>query len=235
MSLSRRRTLTLGGSLIIATSNAALAQSDPLAGLRMTKGPHFLASESEFAGRRCLKVTLTDVRQKSAAPQRTVAAVAVLPTDLQNGTVEADVAGVVNGRGDPDSRGFVGLAFHVTDDAEAYQAVYLRMTNGMLMSPPPSAPRNIRAVQYIAHPDWHFEPLRKAAPDVYEKAASVAPGRWFRLKLDVTGSTVKAYVDNTLVLSVDSMKDFRGNGKVGLFVDDGTDAYFANLKVTLAS
>ena len=221
--------------MAVAASDVSLAQGDPLAGLRATQGLHFVASESEFAGKRCLKLSLTEARQKSAMGQVTVAAVAMLPMEFQDGIVECDVAGVVNGKGDADSRAFVGLAFHVSDNAEAYQAVYLRMTNGLLASPSPPAPRNIRAVQYVAHPDWHFDALRKAAPNVYEKTASVAPGRWFRLKLDVKGPAVRAYVDDALVLSVESMKGGAGKGKVGLLVDDGTDAYFANLKVTSAS
>lgn len=94
----------------------------------------------------------------------------------------------------PDARGFSGVAFHLSADAKTYEAVYLRMTNGTLNDPPPRDPR---AVQYVAHPDFHFFVSRERYPGKYEKAAPASLGRWHRLRLDVQHNRLQTFVDGT--------------------------------------
>lgn len=230
--VTRRSALAFGAASVAVLSTRTLAQTGPLDGMNVIETINVVSSKSEFSGRPCLKLVLTEEAQKIAARQQSIASIALLPIEMTSGSVEIDIAGVVNGKGDPDARAFVGLAFHATTTANAYQAIYLRLTNGRLASPPPSPPRDARAVQYIAHPNWHFDKLRQSAPGAFEKGADVAPGRWFRLKLEITATSVQAFVDGALVLSVDQLKDGLGKGRLGLFVDDGTDGYFANLKVS---
>lgn len=153
------------------------------------------------------------------------------PVQLANGVVEVDLAARINGKGAPDVRGFVGLAFHIDDKAETFEAVYLRMTNGSKNTPPPPAPRNVFAVQYISYPDRYWRKLRQEHPNVYEKAAPVAIESWHRLRLEVAGSTMNAFVDGEKVLTVNDLRFPNRKGRIGLWVDDGTAGYFSDLKV----
>lgn len=135
-------------------------------------------------------------------------------------------------RGAPESRGFVGLAFHIADDPNTFEAVYLRMTNGSLNNP---APRNAYAVQYIAFPDRYWRRLRQESPNRYERASPVALGKWHRLRLEIAGARVRALVDGHEVLVVDDLSFANRAGRIGLWVDDGTTGYFANLAVNAAT
>ena len=219
-----------------ACPDSAESQTFPLDSLAELDLVNAQAAAVEHRGRKAVKVAMTEAMQKAslsnAAGDRT--SLAVLPVEFQNGTIEVEIAAVVNGRGARDARGFAGIAFRVSPKGEAYEAVYLRMTNGRLADPPPGAPRNIRAIQYVSHPKWDFDALRKAAPDVYEKGADIAPGPWFRYRLEIEGTTMRAFLGDAVqpALVVTDMKlGANAKGRIALFVDDGTDAFFSNLKV----
>lgn len=159
-------------------------------------------------------------------------AFALLPVAFGDGVIGVDVAAEINGRGGPDVRGFAGIAFRVADDRDRFEAVYFRMTNGSLENPPP--PRNVRAIQYIAHPEWTFDRLRTVAPGRYEAGARIGLRRWTHLRIDVRGTRASVFIDDAAepALVVDDLKLGAGaRGQVGLFVDDGTAAYFADLRV----
>lgn len=97
--------------------------------------------------------------------------------------------------------------------------------------PPPPSPRDVRAIQYISHPDFHFLASRAVAPGVYEKGAPIATGSWHRLRLEIDGRRLVASVDGQVVLEVDDLRLDR-SGRVALWVGDGTRAHFANLTIT---
>ena len=183
-------------------------------------------------GRRALSLELTAEEQ---ALQRAGAGgnrptYAVVPGWFKDGVIEVDVAAELNGRGGADSRGFAGVAFRLGDD-ERFEAVYLRAANGALNVPPPPSPRDVRAIQYISHPDFHFLAARAVAPGVYEKGAPIATGSWHRLRLEIDGRRLVASVDGQVVLEVDDLRLDR-SGRVALWVGDGTRAHFANLTIT---
>ena len=156
---------------------------------------------------------------------------AMPPVQLANGVIEVDVAARINGKGAPDVRGFVGLAFHIDAKMETFEAVYLRMTNGSRNNPMPPAPRNVFAVQYISYPDHYWRKLRQEHPNVYEKAAPVAIESWHKLRLEIAGGTAHAFVDGEKVLTITDLKFPNRNGRIGLWVDDGTAGHFSDLKV----
>ncbi|MFZ4759931.1 MAG: hypothetical protein ACOYLX_17335, partial [Burkholderiaceae bacterium] len=147
------------------------------------------------------------------------------------GVIEVDLAARINGKGQPDVRGFVGLAFHIADDLSSFEAVYLRMTNGSRSVPPPPAPRNVYAVQYISYPDRYWRKLRQEYPNRYEQAAPVAIESWHRLRLEIRGRTAQAFVDGERVLAVDDLSYPGRSGPIGLWVDDGTTGYFSGVQV----
>src|SRR6267154_651866 len=105
------------------------------------------------------------------------------------------------------------------------------MTNGRLNTPVPGPPRIERAIQYVAHPDFHFDVSREQYPGRYEKGADIALGRWHRLRLEILGAHLRALVDGVEALVVDDLHYAGRRGSVGLFVGDGSRGLFANLRV----
>ncbi len=119
---------------------------------------------STFDGKNAVKVELTSAYQTEINNSGTGAgngpSYAIVGKDFQNGTIEVEIAAAPNTLGSPTSRGFAGLAFHIDETSKDYEAVYFRMTNGTLNNPAPAAPLNTRAVQYVAHPNFHFNASR---------------------------------------------------------------------------
>ncbi|MFO1414287.1 MAG: hypothetical protein U1F10_10350 [Burkholderiales bacterium] len=191
------------------------------------------ATTGLWQGRRALAVELTDEEQARvlAGGGGNGATYALIDADFTDGVIEVDIGGELTGKGAPDARAFVGIAFHIPEDRKTYEAVYLRMANGTLNVPPPPAPRNVRAVQYVAHPDFHFNISREKSPGQYEKAAPVALARWHHLRLEIEGSRIRVLVDGGEVLVVRDIKFAGRRGRIGLWVDDGTRGQFANLRV----
>ena len=190
-----------------------------------------------YKGREALSVELTAEAQKALLSGSGVGngpTYAISPIEFANGVIEVDLAARINGRGAPDVRGFVGIAFHIDGSNETFEAVYLRMTNGSKNVPPPPPPRNVYAVQYISFPDRYWRKLRQEFPNKYEKAAPVAIESWHTLRLDIQGDTLRATVDGQNVLTVDDLRFPGRRGHVGLWVDDGTTGYFSNLRIRAA-
>eukprot|EP01031_Cornospumella_fuschlensis_P023306 gene23306-28294_t len=187
---------------------------------------------AQFGGRNCVAVNLTaEAQARSLRNGGNAATFAALSAGFSDGSLEVDLAGVINGKGDPDARAFVGLAFHVGAQAKEFEAVYLRMANGSKNLPPPPAPRNVRAVQYIAHPDFHFDVSRNRFPGKYEAGAQIALNTWHTLRLDISGKKLRALVDGIEILTVDDLRLGGKSGGIGLWVDDGTTGYFSNLRI----
>jgi hypothetical protein len=147
----------------------------------------------------------------------------LLPDVMENGLIEVDLCGELLPDAPDYARAFIGLAYRVQDDLSAYESIYLRPTNG-----PAAPPRATRAVQYYAYPDHPFDLLRETEPDRYEAAADIAPGRWARLSLDLQGKRFTAQVDGALVLQGEGKLPARP-GRIGLWVDIGTEGHFANM------
>jgi hypothetical protein len=191
-------------------------------------------SQAVWDGRDALRLVLTPEEQAAqragAGANRPTFAV-VHQGAFSDGVIEVDVAATINSLGGANARGFAGIAFHLSDDGEAFEAVYLRMSNGLLNIPRPEAPRDTRGVQYVAHPGFHFETSRQQAPGRYERAAPVRLGAWHRLRLEIRGRRLIALVDGTEVLRIDDLKRGGQGGRVALWVGDGSEAYFRNLVV----
>jgi hypothetical protein len=191
------------------------------------------ARQGQFAGRECITVDLTDEAQRKilSSAAGNGPSYVMAPLELTDGVIEVDIVAELTGKGGSDARGFVGLAFHISEDAQAYEAVYLRMTNGTLNVPPPPAPRNVRAIQYVAHPHFHFNVSRDQFPARYERPAAIGLARWHRLKLEIQGARLQAFVDGVSVLEVTDLRYENRKGRVGLWVDDGSRGHFADLKI----
>jgi hypothetical protein len=225
-------TATVLGSVVMpAGSRAEAAVPQPIATNLVT------ASHRYWNGRDCLALELSTEEQEGRLNKTRSGngpSFAIVHRDFTDGIIEAAIGAELTGKGAPDDRGFAGLSFHIGPDFETHETVYLRMTNGRLNVPPPPSPRIDRAIQYVAHPDFHFDVSRDAFPGRYEKGADIAIGRWHRLRLEVRGTHLRGLVDGDEVLTVDDLHYAGRRGPVGLFVGDGSRGFFTDLSVLAA-
>lgn len=191
------------------------------------------ARPSKVAGHLALRVELTDEITLNGTPgldyidQPTFVR---LPVSLRTGIIEVDILSRLNNKTDFDSQAFAGVAFHIADDSSSFAAVYLRPLNGRRLEPNP--PRNTRAVQYFAYPDYPFSLLRERYPDGrYEAGADIAPDEWIRLRVNITDDQIVATVNGDVVLDTSPLAPATV-GQIGLFVDIGSEGHFRDLRVT---
>lgn len=231
--LCRLGLLGLGGAVVLAGRGTTVAQGTSLVPEVLTANL-VRATSTTWRNRRCVALEFTDEQQARAlaSPGGNPPSYAIVERDFSDGAIEVDVAGeLIPGKAPPHVRGFVGLAFHVSPDLATYEAIYLRMTNGRLNELPPPAPRIDRAIQYVAHPDFHFDISRERAPGRYERGADIALGRWHRFRIEVQASRARALVDGKEALVVEDLRYRRRSGGVGLWVGEGTRGYFRNLSI----
>ena len=221
----------IGAVIVPARGQAEAAVPQPIATNLV------VASRRHWNGRDCLAIELADDEQEGRLLKTRSAnapSFAVVHRDFADGVIEVDIGAELTGKGAPDARGFAGLSFHIDRDLQAHESVYLRMANGRLNLPQPPPPRIDRAIQYVAHPDFHFAVSREKFPGRYERAADIGLGRWHRLRLEIRGSRLRAVVDGVEALAVDDLHYAGRRGAVGLFIDDGSRGFFANLDVRAA-
>lgn len=159
---------------------------------------------------------------------------AVLPDiAFADGSIDLDVAGEVLPDAPENARGFVGIAFHVADDARRFEYFYIRPGNGRA----DDQVRRNHAVQYAAHPDFPWQRLRRESPGKYESYADVEPRRWQHVRIEVQGDKARVYVNRAAqpTLVVNGLKLASGSGRVGLWIGPGTLAHFAGLELSAPS
>lgn len=180
-------------------------------------------AEVDYEKKKSVKVT--------AIKGNETALVKINDVDFTNGIIELDLAGKRQEDSHPMNRGFVGVAFRITDDNVKFEQFYLRAANGRADD---QVQRNHTA-QYSSYPDYHFDVLRKESPEKYEAYVDMVPGEWTHVKIEVEGGKAKLYVhgNSQPTLIVNDLKlGANARGAIGLWVGGGTDAHFANLKVT---
>lgn len=168
------------------------------------------------------------IRLRESDDQRQGGLAVVKGLHLQDGTIEVDVAGIRGPHAVPDDRGFIGVAFRVAEDAARYEAIYLRPDNGRAAN----QGRRNHATQYIAHPDFGFDRMRKEWPERYESYVDLEYGAWTRVRIEVSGVTARLFVHDAPqpALVVDDLKLGAGGGGVGLWIGAGTEGYFSSLR-----
>jgi hypothetical protein len=155
---------------------------------------------------------------------------AVFPGTFRNGRISVDILGRVRTDAPDFARGFAGIAYRIEPTGQTFESVYLRPLNGRRLSPPP--PRDKRAIQYFAYPDWKFDRLRSEEPDgPYEAGLDIADNEWLTLAIEVDDMRLLATVNGAEALSIPRTKGSAVDGSVGLWVDIGTEAYFSNLTI----
>jgi hypothetical protein len=192
------------------------------AGLEVVNGK---AEATIYRGRQSLKIVPAPDVQSSDA---TVMAI-VTASDFKNGTIEVEVAGSPRPGAPVDARGFIGTAFRLQNHGARYEDIYLRPTNGRA----DDQLRRNHAVQYESIPDFPWSRLRKENPGSYESYADLDAGAWTKMKIVVSGTSARLYVNGAEqpCLIVKDLKLGESRGQIALWAHWTTDAYFSNLTV----
>ena len=125
-------------------------------------------------------------------------------------------------------KGFVGISFRIHGDTA--ERFYLRTENARLDD---QLFRN-RSTQYEADPAYPWPRLRQESAGVYESYVDLEPGAWTHVKIEVSGTKARLYVNGATqpCLIVNDLKNGASRGKVALWTRISSDAYFANLRIT---
>jgi hypothetical protein len=208
----------------LCLAGSAETRTVPLDSASNLKAHNVKAENVTFKGRKALRVT-------EAGPSTgAVEQLAIVDSNFQNGSIEAEVAGEPGAGAGEGARGFVGIAFRAAPDMSKFECFYLRPTNGRAED----QVRRNHSVQYISFPDFPWQRLRKEFPEKYESYVDLVPGEWTKVKIEVNGTKARLFVHGAAqpVLIVNDLKLGEGRGGVGLWIGPGTVAHFANMRVT---
>src|SRR5688500_11648573 len=203
--------------------STAIAQSDiPLTVERLTL-MGVMADAVQHQGRQALRLMESDKSRKS------LGLAIVGGTRFRDGTIAVDVAGRRGPYAVPDDRGFIGVAFRISPNAERFEYIYLRPDNGRAAD----QVRRNHSTQYASHPDFPWPRLRKEFPEKYESYVDLEPGVWTRLRVVVSGTTARLFVHDAPqhVLVANDLKHGVSEGAVALWIGAGSEAFFANLRI----
>ena len=159
--------------------------------------------------------------------------IALLPeTNFADGTIDVDVVGARREGYASDNvsafKGFVGISFRVHGDTA--ERFYIRPENARLDD---QVFRN-RSTQYEADPEFPWNRLRQDAPGAYESYVDLQPGAWTHLRIEVSGTKARLYVNGATrpCLVVNDLRNGASRGKIALWTRISSDAYFSNLRVS---
>lgn len=219
----------------LADAQARHYPLESAAGLRL----HNVTAEAvTHEGKRGVRLTMSADAQRSVAGlpierQSLLEKFALIEgTDFSDGVIEAEIAGAPAAGAAAGARGFVGIAFRVQPDMTTYDAFYLRPTNGRAND----QVRRNHSVQYISHPHWTWDRMRRETPEKYETYVDLVPGAWTRVRIEVCGDTARLYVHGleqpTLIVN-DVKTGARARGGIALWIDAGTEAHFRDVRVSV--
>ena len=209
---------------VVAVAAAALAQSVDISASNLdVKGVQ--ASAVTYKGRSATRLVETD--SAPAADRKGLALLRNLT--FRDGTIELWVAGAPRAQAAEGARGFVGMAFRVSQDAASFEHVYLRPTNGRA----DDQVRRNHSIQYMSAPDYPWPRLRQEFPERYEAYVDLEPGVWTRMRIVVKGTTARVYVHDASqpTLIVNDLKLGEREGRVALWIGPGTEGHFADVSL----
>ncbi len=159
--------------------------------------------------------------------------VSLTDTDFHNGTIDIDVCGRLQKDAPADARGFIGIVFRADEDGREFEGFYIRPTNGKSCSDPV---RKAHGCQYFSFPGYTFAYFRQFGITGYEaEVNTIELNEWSHIKAVIEDDHACFYVDDVKVLEVNGMKHgSEKRGKIGLYVDNGTDGLFRNPEIIYA-
>lgn len=149
---------------------------------------------------------------------------------FRNGTIEVRVLSRLLKDAPDLARGFIGIAFRISEDNSKFECIYLRPQNARVEN----QLRRNRSTQYFSFPDFKFDRLRKEAPGEYESYADMGLNEWIDVRVEVKGAQAKLFIKGHKqpALVVNDLKHGpEASGAVGLWVDVGTEGYFSDLRI----
>ncbi len=186
------------------------------------------AEVAEYRGRRAVRLVKRDDQKGAVAPD--IESIAIVKgSDFKDGTIEAEIAGKPGEGAPEDARGFVGIAFRVSEKGDKFECFYLRPTN----SRADDQLRRNHSTQYVSAPDYPWFRLRKENFGVYESYVDLEAGAWTKIKIVVSGTKARLYINGAAepCLIVNDLKLGESRGQIALWTTVETDAYFSNLTV----
>jgi hypothetical protein len=210
----------------VSVSTGASAQTVRLDRPANLRALNVELSTASYRGRDATRV----IERYATPPVAGGEAIAILPgPDFVNGTIELDVAGRLAPGAAADARGFVGLAFDVTETGSRFKSLYLRPTNGRA----PDQLRRNHSTQFTSIPEHPWNRLRQEEPGVYESYVDLEAEAWTRMRVVVEGSKASLYVNGAEqpCLIVNDLKHPARGGAIALWIGAGTEAYFTNLRI----
>ncbi len=211
-----------------ASAKRPSPSSDPLSSLANLEIINVKAEATTYRGRRAIHLLQSSADASTGDPEKQPLAI-LKDSDFHDGTIEAEIAATPRTGAPADARGFVGIAFRVQPHGLPFECFYLRQTNGRA----DDQLRRNHSTQYISAPDFPWERLRKETPGVYESYVDLDPGAWTKVKIVVTGTKAKLYVNDAAqpCLIVNELKRGDTRGQIALWIGVDTDAYFADLSM----
>ena len=212
--------LALGGLSVLAF--AQTPHLDPKA----LRAINVEVSAATYRGRAATRLIERQATQPAAGGE----AIAILSgPDFVDGVVELDVVGRLAQGAGAGARGFVGLAFDVTEGGSRFKSFYLRPTNGRA----DDQLRRNHSTQYTSIPEHPWNRLRKEEPGVYESYVDLEVDAWTRMRVVVEGSKASLFVNGAEqpCLIINDLKHAARGGAIALWIGAGTEAYFANLRI----
>ena len=187
------------------------------------------ADVATYRGRRALRIINDDGLTATGTSAGGQAIAIVKASDFKDGAIEADVVGLSRAGAPLSNRGYVGIAFRVQDHGLRYESIYLRQKNGRAGD---QFQRN-HSTQYFSQPEFPWQRLRKENPGVYESYVDLEPGAWTRIKIVVSGTSARLYVNGAdqPCLIVNDLKLGDSHGQVALWTGSNSEAYFSNLTI----
>jgi hypothetical protein len=235
VALLNRRTLLAGSAAILCTRALHAAAPEqhsldlPLTDPTKLKARNVSVTAALFRGRNCAEVRLVGAYP---GPDRDFFAY-VPGLDMHDGTMEVELAGAPLPGAPGGARGFVGLAFRIDEAGGSFacEGIYVRPTNGRAED----QVRRNHSTQYFSYPGYDFDRLRREAPARYESYVDVEPAQWTKIRIELSGSRAELFVGDAaqpVLIVTDLKRGPEARGTVGLYVDNGTDGHFSNLRIT---
>ncbi|WP_086445094.1 hypothetical protein [Candidatus Enterococcus lemimoniae] len=150
---------------------------------------------------------------------------------FHNGVIEVKVLSKLLPDAPDFARGFIGIAFRISEDDSSFESFYVRPTNGRVNNPV----RKNRGVQYFSYPKYTFDYFRNRGITDFEGPADIGLDEWITIKAVIKDQKAVFYVNNEDVptLIVDNLiLGAKTRGSIGLFVDIGTQGFFKDLEIT---
>lgn len=149
---------------------------------------------------------------------------------FKNGTIEVSVRSRLLPDAPDFARGFIGIAFRISEDNEQFESFYVRPTNGNHED----SLRASRASQYFAYPNYKFDYFREQGIADYEAPAAISLDEWIDIRAEILDERAVFYINGQETLRVNDLKlGEEAVGSIGLFVDIGTQGFFKDLEVTV--